>query len=81
MAVGLVIGVLLIGLGEYRDSSFHREEDVERLLSLHVLAVVPLMVTDGERLARRRRTVLLAVVSAVVVVGSAAVLMLWRLRL
>ena len=37
---GLVLGLALIGLLEYRDSSFKSEDDVMRVLSLPVLAMV-----------------------------------------
>jgi polysaccharide chain length determinant protein (PEP-CTERM system associated) len=40
---GLAIGLAMIGLLEYRDSTFKREEDVVRVLSLPVLALVPIM--------------------------------------
>ncbi len=43
---GLVLGLLLIGILEYRDSTFKSEDDVLRVLSLPVLGLVPVM--DGE---------------------------------
>ena len=46
---GLVLGVLLVGFLEYRDSSFRGEEDVLRVLSVPVLAMVPLMASDREQ--------------------------------
>jgi polysaccharide chain length determinant protein (PEP-CTERM system associated) len=59
IAGGLAIGVLLAGLLEYRDTSFHKDEDVVNVLSLPVLAVVPLMLAEGEQKGRRRRRLLL----------------------
>jgi protein tyrosine kinase modulator len=56
MVAGLALGVGLILLIEYRDSSFKTDDEVTRLLSLPVLAVVPQMESDEEgRRARRRR--------------------------
>jgi polysaccharide chain length determinant protein (PEP-CTERM system associated) len=40
---GLVLGVLLVGFLEYRDSSFKTEEDVARVLAVPVLALIPVM--------------------------------------
>ena len=40
---GLVLGLMVIGALEYRDTSFKTEEDVMRVLSLPVLALVPVM--------------------------------------
>ena len=79
---GLVLG-LVIGWASSstRDSSFKSEEDVVRLLSLPVLAMVPMMASDEERavgsspaLARD------SVVAVVVVVASAAAVVFWRLQ-
>jgi uncharacterized protein involved in exopolysaccharide biosynthesis len=79
---GLAIGVALIGLLEYRDSSFKSEEDVLRVLTLPVLALVPVMISESDRqLNRRRRKRKFAVAIAatfVVIVSAAAVL--WRLQ-
>jgi len=53
---GLGLGVLLIGLLEYRDPSFRNEDDVLRVLSLPVLALVPVMKEHaGSRATKRHR--------------------------
>jgi len=58
IAVGLGIGVALIGLLEYRDRSFRSDQDISRLLQVPVLAVVPAMQSDAEkRRSFRRRLV------------------------
>ncbi|MGB7218281.1 MAG: GNVR domain-containing protein [Vicinamibacterales bacterium] len=75
---GLFLGVLLVGLMEYRDSSFKSEDEVARLLNVRVLALVPLMVSDADRRARRRRIVLVSL-AVVVLVASAAGLAFWKL--
>ena len=54
-ALGLLLGLGMIGFLEYRDSSFKNEDEVVRVLSLPVLAMVPMMgaaaqaVNDGGR--------------------------------
>jgi polysaccharide chain length determinant protein (PEP-CTERM system associated) len=76
---GLVLGLLIVGLLEFRDSSFKREEEVVRVLTLPVLAVVPLMASDQERRSRWRRKLALNLAGVAVLVGCAAVLVYWRL--
>jgi polysaccharide chain length determinant protein (PEP-CTERM system associated) len=49
MAAGLAVGALLIALLEYRDKSFKTDHEVMRVLSLPVLAVVPMMQSAAER--------------------------------
>ena len=71
---GLVLGLLLVGFLEYRDSSLKREEDVVRILSLPVLALVPVMASDRERRRQRRRSLAANVAAGVALLGSAAVL-------
>ena len=77
---GLLLGVLLMGLLEFRDSSFHSAEEVLRTLSLPVLASIPVMSSDREQRRRTRRRRLVDFGGAVVVVGAVAVLVLWRLQ-
>lgn len=77
---GLVLGLLLVGFLQYRDSTFRREEDVLRVLTLPVLALVPVMPSDRERRAERRRTLAVDVAGIAVLLGSAAVLALWRVQ-
>ena len=76
---GIAIGLLFLGLLEYRDSTFKTDDDIQRVLSLPVLAVVPQMRTQQERKQRRRRT-LAATAAAVLVMGSVAAVAIWRLR-
>jgi polysaccharide chain length determinant protein (PEP-CTERM system associated) len=78
-AGGLVLGVLLVGLLEYRDTSFKSEEEVIRLLNVRVLALVPIMISDLDRRTRRRRAVA-AGLAAVLLVGAVAAVVAWRLR-
>jgi uncharacterized protein involved in exopolysaccharide biosynthesis len=77
---GLVVGLLLVGYLEYSDSSFTREEDVVRLLSLAVLAVVPAMTSDRERRSRRLRGVAVNVAAGAALFASAAMVAFWRMH-
>jgi len=53
---GLVLGLTLVAFLEYRDSSFKSEEEVLRVLSLPVLALVPVIGTpEPARGSRGRR--------------------------
>ena len=76
---GLILGVGLVGLLEYRNSSFTREDEVIRVLALPVLAVVPLMTSELERRTRRRRNVI-ADIGGVATLLVVATLILWRLQ-
>jgi polysaccharide chain length determinant protein (PEP-CTERM system associated) len=81
-AAGLAIGVLLIVLLEYLDSSLKTEEDVVRLCQLPVLALVPIMTSrEEQRRASRRRTATVSVVTAAVILASAVALIVWRANL
>jgi capsular polysaccharide biosynthesis protein len=79
-ALGLILGVGLIALLEYRDSSFKTEADVSRLLELPVLALVPMMASERERRVRRRRKLMVGLAAVVVVVSSATAFLLWKLQ-
>ena len=50
---GLGLGLLFVGFLEYRDSSFKCEDDVLRVLSLPVLAMIPVMDAEGDAPVRR----------------------------
>ena len=75
---GLTLGLLLVGLLEYRDSSFKCEDDVQRVLSLPVLALIPTMDEGPGRRVRRRGSALgLSIVVAII--WSAATLVIRKL--
>jgi polysaccharide chain length determinant protein (PEP-CTERM system associated) len=78
-AAGLALGALLVGLLEYRDSSFTCEEDVIRLLNVRVLALVPIMISDLDSRTRRRRVAGTGI--AVLLLGTVAAFVAWRLQL
>jgi capsular polysaccharide biosynthesis protein len=78
-AGGLVLGLLVVALLEYRDSSFRREEEVLRVLSLPVLALIPIMNSDRELQAAERRRLAMDVGGTAVLLAAGAVLVFWRL--
>jgi polysaccharide chain length determinant protein (PEP-CTERM system associated) len=47
--VGLALGLVIVGLLEYRDRSFRTDEDLAALVGLPVLAVIPVMMSDADR--------------------------------
>ncbi len=79
---GLALGLVLVGLLEYRDSTFKVEDDVLRVLELPVLALVPIMASASEALEsqRRKRKLLAGSIALVLAVGSAVALTFWRLQ-
>ncbi len=72
----VLFGVALVALLEYRDTSFRREDEVTRVLSLPVLAAVPLMTTRIERRAYRRHLAV-TLASVIALIGSAAIAVVW----
>jgi capsular polysaccharide biosynthesis protein len=72
------MGLLLVAFLEYRDSTFRTEDEIVRVLSLPVLALVPSMRSSADREAKKRRS--LVVAAAVVVLLSSAALAYWRLQ-
>ena len=79
-AGGLIIGLALIALLEYRDTSVRTDEDVTLSLALPVLAVIPLMITSGERKRNRRRT-LAAATASLVLMMSVLAFAVWKMDL
>ena len=79
---GLGLGLALVGFLEYRDSTFKSEDEVLRVLTLPVLALVPVMISETDReeeQRRRKRKLAFALVGVTLVASAAAVL--WRLQL
>ena len=75
---GLVFGIALAGLMEYRDTSLRTDDDIVVSLSLPVLAMIPVMPTRAERRQLRRRRLALAVTAGVTVVVWAGALF-WKM--
>jgi protein tyrosine kinase modulator len=81
LGAGLVLGLALIGLLEYRDTTMKTDDDILVSLALPVLAVIPTMVTSIDRRRRKRRRVLAALTASAVIVLGAAAVAAWRLHL
>jgi len=79
-AGGLVFGIVLVGFLAFHNSTFSREEDVVRALSLPVLALVPVMGNPRELRLRRLRVVAGNLFAAVALFGSVAMVAYWRLH-
>jgi hypothetical protein len=77
---GLLLGLFLVALLEYRDSSFRTDDDVVSVLSLPVLAVIPAVTTLAERHRERRRRWFGWITAAAVLTVGVAVAA-WRLHL
>jgi len=79
---GLALGLALVGFLEFRDFSFKSEEDVLRVLTLPVLALVPVMLSESDRQQHRRqrkRKLVMAFAATLVLIVSAAAVV-WRLQ-
>ena len=77
--VGLLLGLAVVALREYRDSSFKSKDEVVKALSLPVLASIPVMtsVREQETAVRRRR--MIDVSGCALLMASVAIVVVWRL--
>jgi len=78
-AAGLGLGVFLVGLAYYLDSTMRSEADVLGAINLPVLALLPLVTTEADRRRQQRRGRI--IVSAVVGVCIVTAALFWWLRL
>ncbi len=78
--LGLAMGLGLVLFLEIRDTSLKSEEDVTRMLSVPVLALVPMMSSEHEKQHHRKRAVMANAAGVVVLLGSVAALVFWRLQ-
>jgi polysaccharide chain length determinant protein (PEP-CTERM system associated) len=76
---GLGLGLLLLGLGEVRDTTMRNEMDVVGALDLPVLIAVPYVTNAADRRRQQRRRLLTSVAALVVCVATGA--LVWYLRL
>jgi polysaccharide chain length determinant protein (PEP-CTERM system associated) len=76
---GLLFGIALAAFLEYRDASFRTQDDVTAVLSLPVLAQIPLIATADELRQFRRKRLLVA--SAAIVTSLVVTAALWRIGL
>ena len=81
LLAGLGFGVALVALLEYRDTTLKTDDDVVTSLALPVIAVIPAMVTAGDRKRQRRRRLLLAAGASAVTIVAVAAVVAWRLEL
>ncbi|WP_291990620.1 hypothetical protein [Luteitalea sp.] len=79
-AVGLAMAVVVIGLLEYRDTTFRSDADIIAALALPVVAVVPTLLTSSERRRNRRRRWMLSTSGLAALVVGGAVLY-WKFGL
>ena len=75
---GLVIGMLIIALLEYRDSSLRSEDEALRLLTIPVLASIPAMSSAREAKSARRRARLIDAAGTAVLLAAVVVVVIWR---
>jgi len=80
VAVGFVVGLLIVVVQELRDKSFRTEDEVMAALSLPVLALIPVMSSDRERHERQWRQRWIDIAGTVALVLAVAVVVVWRLR-
>ena len=78
-AAGLVLALLIIGVLEYRDSSFRSSDEVVQALSLPVLASIPAMTSAGEQQAAARRQWAMDIGGSALLLVSVAVVVVWQL--
>jgi polysaccharide chain length determinant protein (PEP-CTERM system associated) len=76
---GLMLGVVLAALLEFRDSTFRTAQDVHEVLQLPIVARVPYVMLDLDRWRQRR--VRIATSLAVVMIAVAGAYGFWALQL
>jgi polysaccharide chain length determinant protein (PEP-CTERM system associated) len=74
---GLFAGLMLAAFLEYRDASFRSQDEVSIVLSLPVLAQIPLISTPAELQQMRRKRLIIA--AAAVLASVAVTAALWRI--
>jgi len=76
---GLALGLLLVGLVEYRDTTMRSEADVVGAIDLPLLVLVPMVTTEADRRRQRRRRLIVSVAAIGLCVATGA--LFWVLRL
>ena len=75
---GLALGLALLALIEYRDTTFRTEDDFATSLTLPVLAVIPAMIARADRQRAKKRR-LMAVSASVVAAASTIAVIVWKI--
>jgi polysaccharide chain length determinant protein (PEP-CTERM system associated) len=69
--IGLGVGVMLAGLLELRDRTFHHADDIIDVLKLPVVALVPQVIADADRRrARLKKLAAAAAATVLVLIGA-----------
>ena len=79
LGAGLLFGLVLVVLLELRDGSLKTDADVEQVLRLPVVAIVPTMLTDADHARERRWRLMVSAAAAVVVVAAGVAF--WSMKL
>jgi polysaccharide chain length determinant protein (PEP-CTERM system associated) len=79
-AGGLALGLLIAALAEYRDNSFSVDYEVVEVLALPVLAMIPEMLTQGERRRFRMRRLLTSAAALLALTVTAGAVIWFVLR-
>jgi len=78
-AAGLILALAIIGLREWRDSSFRSKDEVLKVLSLPVLASIPAMASPQERQASVRRRWAMDIGGSALLLASVGFVVVWQL--
>jgi hypothetical protein len=77
---GLLLGLLVVGFREYRESGFKNQEDVVRVMSLPVLAIVPVMGSGSAVVNNGNKRTFSLTMMAVFLIGSVIAFTVWTLK-
>jgi uncharacterized protein involved in exopolysaccharide biosynthesis len=80
LVVGLGLGIGMAAVLEFRDTSLRTEDEIIRLFSLPVIALVPVMRTVADQ-RRARRKLVVAFAAVTLVCAAAAAATAWKLGL
>jgi hypothetical protein len=81
VAIGLVLGLALAALLEYRDRTFKEADDIRDVIKLPVLSEIPYLATDLQRQHARRMTMLTSAAAIVATIAGGYgvyALQLWK---
>jgi polysaccharide chain length determinant protein (PEP-CTERM system associated) len=76
-ALGLFLGIGVLGVIEYRDMTLRTEDEIVRTLVLPVIAAIPIMTAIADARRRKRNRLLLGTATAMTIVGLSVAV--WRM--